>query len=69
MLSPHEYHLFNRNALGFREEEVDENGHDKNPASKEEEDPKLERAEEGEERLSYSESEKKIYSYCNALSG
>ena len=57
MFSPQKYHFFNRNSLGFRQENVNEDGHDSDPGRKEQEDPKLEMTKHGKETLSYDESE------------
>ena len=57
MLPPQESHLLNGDSFGLREEHVDEDRHHGDPPREEEEDPELEGAEQGQERLRDDEGE------------
>ena len=69
VLLPYLVHLFNWDILGLGQEEVDEDSHDYNEASKEKEEAKLHVAKHGEENLSNGKCEDHVYCNIDGLSG
>lgn len=68
MLLPHFLrHLLDRHVLRLRDQEQDEERHDENPPGEEEEDPELEMAKHGQERLCYDEGEQHVDTHRDAL--
>ncbi|CAD5169841.1 unnamed protein product, partial [Musa acuminata subsp. malaccensis] len=69
VLPPEEYHLLDGYPFGLREEDVDEDGHDGDPAREEEEDSEFEGTEEAEEGLRDGEGEEEVHGDGDALPG
>lgn len=65
---PHSVHLFNGNALGLRQEEVDEDRHDQHEEAEEDEETELHVAKHGEEYLRHQKSEQHVDRHVDALS-
>lgn len=62
-------HVFNGYSSSLRQEEVDEEGHDKDEGRKEEEEAEVEMAEHGEEGLRDDEGEEHVDGDVDGLSG
>lgn len=67
MLPPDKDHFFDWDVLGFRKQEEDEGGHDKDPTSKEEEETELEVAKHCKKSLGNNEGEEEVDRYVDTL--
>ena len=65
--APDVVHLLDGHPLRLRQEERDECGHDEHPPGEEVEEPELERAQHGEERLPDDEGERHVDAHGDAL--